>query len=319
MTQIGNHNKENLSHALWSLLIKAIELLSPENQGGQKSQNEILSFKALIVGSTVASIHLNPLMPDSIVKLKKIAWLSNEQGNLHTPSKCFAPTPENREVLGNYVDYLHPDFNVSRNNETARWLAKKLEIHLEAAPSDYAHVIRKVASEEKAEDAEVRAHVEVLYGRLWQSLRKGDNWREDEKWQKEWQLTRKRRCWLGKKGDEWDFFFLHELVWKDDDYRYRLFKDKISFWAFDNDLLELAKNLDVKGCREVSDIEFNYYSDQGEDQIWSEKVQNLYPYIYDFLNSPLLCEQDREVQAAKILKRLSVSPGSKVRSQLQVE
>ena len=98
---------------------------------------------------------------------------------------------------------------------------------------------------------------------------------------------------------------MHKLVWKDDDYRSRLFKDKISFWEFDNDL-EFAKYLGVKGCYEVSDVEFNYYSDQGEDQIWSEKVQNLYPYIYDFLNSPNLCKQYREEQAVDILKRLSV-------------
>ena len=64
------------------------------------------------------------------------------------------------------------------------------------------------------------------------------------------------KCWLGKKGNEWGFFYWDELVWEDDKNRSRLFKDEIPFWAFDNDMLELAKHINVKGCYQNSEVEF---------------------------------------------------------------
>lgn len=401
--QISNHNEVNLSRSLWSLLIKMVEPLSPEKQRWSEKLSRDAFFQC-----TYHRFYNRPRREffDATFyrQLKETPWLPDEQGNLQVPSNCFAPTDDNRRVLGDSVAYLHPDLDVSQDNETARWLAEKLGIHLNANtdsvlnylqtlsgtevsverveplyrfldrqdarrseefkqkplifapnpksswwradktfwddesvvfgdgrgylkthysenlqlffkasgvrdsadPLDYVRRIQEIASVEEAEDAKVRERFKILYGRLWQSLREGYNFLESEEWQKEWNLTHEGRCWLGKKGNEWDFFFLHELVWKDDDYRSRLFKDKISFWAFDNDLLEFAKYLGVNGCYEVSDVEFNCYSDQGEDQIWSGKVQSLYPYIYDFLNSPRLCKQYREEQAAEILKRLSV-------------
>ena len=408
--QISDHNKVNLSRSLWSLLLKAIEPLSSE----KKIRWPRTSSRDAFFQCTYHWFYNGPkeayFDATFYSQLKEIAWLPDEQGNLHQPSELFTPTDSNRRVLGDSVVYLHPDFNVGQNNETGRWLADKLDIHLSAntdsvinylrtlssteasieiekvlplyrfledqgarrepefkaaslifisdpepswwksdevfwedespvfgnrcgylkenyadyettlkpffialgvspgaLPSDYVRVIRKVASVETAEDAEVRARVEVLYGRLWQSLREGGSFLDSEEWRKEWEQTRKGRYWLGKEGSEWDFFFLHELVWKDDDYRSRLLqKGKIPFWTFDNGLLEFAKHLGVKGCYQASDVEFDYYGDQGEYQIWSEKLQNLYPYIYDFLKSSRLCEGYIEEKSAEIVEQLSV-------------
>lgn len=405
LNQIKEHKKVDISRSLWCLLVK---VLPPTERGCDTFFQEF--YQGTYCSRYRSDSYLKTDRFNAIFyyQLKETAWLPDEHGNLHKPSECFAPTNDNRKVLGDSVAYLHPDFDVSEANETARWLAeKKLRIHLNAntdsvlnylqtlsgtetgvekvlplyrflenqgarreaefkrkpliftanpeprwwkadevfwkderpvfgnhrgylernyaayegtlkpffiasgvlpgaAPSDYARVIRKVTSSEKAGNTEVRDRVETLYRHIMPYLHEVGNSLENEVWQREWKRTREGRCWLGKEGDEWDFFFLHELVWKDDDYHSRFFKDKIPFWAFDNDLLEFAKYLGVNGCYEVSDVECNPYSDQGEDQIWSEKVQNLYPYIYDFLNSPRLCEQYREEQAAEILKRLSV-------------
>ena len=399
LTEISEHKRIDLSQVLWHLLVKV--LLS-----------ELKRRDAFFKGTYHWSYY-GPQSEDFDAmfygQLKEFAWLPDEQGNLHRPSECFAPTDDNRKVLGNSVAYLHPDFDVSQDNEAAHWLADKtLKIHLNAntesvlnylqktlsgtaanvekveplyrflarqdarpreefkenpliftanpeprwwksdevfwgnenpvfgnrrgyleenyadyettlkpffialgvselaVPLDYVQGIQDIAFKGQVESEEIRNSVQWLYRRLSQSLQEGGSWQRDEEWQKEWKRTREGKCWLGKKGDEWDFFSFHELVWKDDDYRSRLFKDKISFWAFDDDLLEFAKYLGVNGCYEISDVEFNYHSAQGENQIWSEKVQNLYPYIYDFLNSPRLCEQYIEEQAAEILERLSV-------------
>ena len=60
------------------------------------------------------------------------AWLPDDQGKFRYPTESFAPTPENRRVLGDSVAYLHPDFDISEDNEPAQWLAEKLGIHLNA-------------------------------------------------------------------------------------------------------------------------------------------------------------------------------------------
>ena len=404
--QISNRNDVNLSRSLWNLLIKVVEPLSPEKPNWSSESNRDAFFQC-----TYHRFYHAPQRTSFDAtfysQLKKTAWLPDKQGNFHQPSELFAPTDDNRRVLGNSVAYLNSDFNISQENEASRWLAEKLGIHLNAntenvlnylqtlsdtemsvkkveplyrflerqdarpreefrakpliltssptpcwrrsdevfwedesaifgnhrgylkenyadyeatlkpffialgvseraSPSDYARVIRKVASVESADDDEIRESVKSLYRRLWQSLQESGSWQVDKEWLREWKQTREDKCWLGKKGSEWGFFFLRELVWKDDDYRSRLFKDKVPFWAFDNDLLELAKYLGIKGCCQVSDVEFKYYHNQGEYKIWSEKVQNLRPYIYDFLKSPILCGEHGQEKSAMLFNQVSV-------------
>lgn len=255
----------------------------------------------------------------SIKKIESIyKFLESEDADLSRFEEeplIFTPEPEPRwwrthevfwedesAVFGDDRGYLKAHYS----EDLKSFFTTSLEIPERADTLDYIRGIQDITFKGQAGAKEIRDRVQKLYRLLWRSLQENGDSSEDDEWPEEWEQVREESRWLGKEGNEWGFFLLQKLVWKDDDYRSRLFKDKISFWAFDNDLLEFAKYLGVKGCYEVSDVEFNYYSDQGEDQIWSEKVQNLYPYIYDFLNSPRLCEQYREEQAADILKRLSV-------------
>ena len=336
------------------------------------------------------------------------AWLPDEQSKLRYPSECFAPTAENRGVLGDSVAYLHRGIDIS--NEPARWLAEKLGVHLNAdtesvlnylqslnstipniknieplyrflnrqdarprekfkeesliftpnpepswwrsnqvfwvdesavfgnlcgyleehytetlksffidlgiperaSRSDYVCGIRKVASTAQASDAEVRKRVKVLYSRLWSVLQEGDSLLEDENWQKEWELTHESRCWLGKKGNEWGFFYLEELVCNDHNHRAQFFEGKIPFWEFD-DLLELAtKYLGVDGCSQA-EVKFYPSGEQEKDENWSDKIQDLRPYIHAFLKSPSLCGRKyEEVKSDQILDQLSVRLAQKL-------
>lgn len=236
-------------------------------------------------------------------------WRFEEEPLIFTPEPepCWWRTDkvfweDESPVFGDDRGYLKAHYSENLKS----FFTDSLGIAEDADTLDYARGIQDIASKMQAGTKEIRDRVQELYRRLWLSLQENEDSWEGEEWQEEWEQIREDACWLGKKGSEWDFFYLHKLVWKDDDYRSRLFKDEIPFWMFDSDLLEFAKYLGVNGCYEISDVKVKYYSDQGGDQIWSEKVQNLYPYIYDFLNSPLLCEQCRGEQAAEILERLSV-------------
>ena len=401
LDKIRAHKKVHLSRALWYLLVKVLP-------SGEQVRNTFFQGTYSSRYRSNSSPTLKPFPADFYRQLKEKIWLPDEQGSLHMPSECFAPTDRNRRVLGDSVVYLHPDFDISQDNEVAQWLAKKLDVNLNAdinsvlnyletlssdpevsiekveplyrflaqrdarrseefkqkpliftsspeprwwrsdqvfwedkhevfgnhrgylqksyagdegtlerfftalgvlrnpSLSHYAQVIREVTSIEQADDPKVRDRVETLYRYIMPHLKEGDNSLENEGGKKEWDRIREGRCWLGKKGDEWGFFFLHELVLKDDDYRYRLFKDKVQFWAFDNDLLGLAKSLDIKGCYQDSDAKFVPDGDQGENQIWSEKVRNLRPYIHDFLHSQCLCQGGEVKKSAEILDRMSV-------------
>ena len=409
--EISNHKNWHLSRSLWCLLVKTAPLAEPKRETFFKGTyywkyRSNSSFKFDCFDATFYR------------QLRSTAWLPDEQGNLHRPSECFAPTPKNRNVLGGSVVYLHPDFDIS--TEAAKWLAEKLGVHLKADTEsvlkhlqalsgtdvsvekieplysflydtlprkrvesvissympdsvppwrqkfneeslifipepkprwwstdevfwedesavfgndrgylrahygeyleylksfftsslgvpkhadtlDYIRGIKDIASAERIDEA-ARKRVEVLYGHLWQSLLEDDAWLEDEKWEQ----VREESCWLGKKGNDWGFFSPQELVWKDDDYRSELFKNEIPFWMFGNDLLELAKELGVKGCYQDSDVKFNYCGNREEDTDWSAKVRNLDQDIYDFLNSPLLCGEYDGEKSIEILAGLSV-------------
>ena len=186
--------------------------------------------------------------------------------------------------------------------ETLKPFFTALGISERAAPLDYVHGIQEIASVEQVGDSKVRKRVNILYRRLWQSLQEGGGWQEAE----EWKQIRKGRCWLGKKGDKWDFFSRDELVWNDHhDYVAEIFEGGVPFWAFASDLSELARNLEIEGCSQAK-IEFHPEGDQEEYRDLSEKVRNLRPYIHAFLNSPRLCEAHEAGRFAHVLDRLSV-------------
>lgn len=393
LAEISEHKKRDMSQALWYLLVKVLPSDGLKRvtffQGTYRWHFQ--NWKSSVFDATFYR------------QLKKAAWLPDEQGNHHYPSECFALTSENRRVLGDSVTYLHPDFDISQDNERARWLAEKLGVHLNAntesvlnylqtlsstevgvenvlplyrflyrqdarphekfreesliftptpeprwwrtnevfwedestlfgnhrgylkdhypetlrpfftalgvqeraAPLDYIRGIQDITSKEQAGDEDIRNRVKILYSRLWMSIQEG-HWIDGEETDEAWEQTHEGRCWLGKKGNEWGFFYWEELVWKDHEYIASLFEGKVPFWAFNEDLLELAKHIEVEGCSEA-EVQFHPGGDQKEYESWSKKVRNLSVDIQAFLKSPRLCNKEYEdVNSIQVLDRLSV-------------
>ena len=171
-----------------------------------------------------------------------------------------------------------------------------------ASPLDYVLALRDITAKRQAGNAEVRVCVKRLYNQLQLDRQAGRLVGEQE--QAEWAKVCNGECWLGKKENEWDFFFRHELVWNDHSQRAAFFESKIPFWILDDDLSDLAEYLEILGCSQA-EVEFHSYGDRIEDRQWSEKVRNLYPYIHAFLKSPQLGDE-RDSEPAKTVTRLSV-------------
>ena len=200
-------------------------------------------------------------------------------------------------VFGNFRGYLKTCYG-----DTLRQFFSNLEVPERAFSVDYMRAIRDVASGEQAGNDEVRERATKLYNLLQLNLKIGKL--ADRQAQAEWEETRNGKCWLGKNGNEWGFFFRHELVWNDHPQRAAFFEGKIPFWVFGDDLSNLAESLEIVGCSQA-EVEFHPYGDKIEDRQWSERVRHLYPYIHAFLKSPQL-GNEKDSEPAKILTRLSV-------------
>ena len=196
-------------------------------------------------------------------------------------------------VFGNARGYLSEHYP-----ERLKPFFTALGVLERAAPLDYVRRIQEVTDKEDADDLEVRERVKILYLRLWQSLQEGGSWIEDE----EWEQVRDGKCWLGKQGDEWGFFHTDKLVWNDHSHRAELFEGKVPFWAFPDDLRDLAEHLNVEPCSQAN-VAFRPSSDQERDDTWSKRVRNLREDIQVFFESPHLCGEDK---SAEILDRVSV-------------
>ncbi len=120
LDKISNHGETGFSQVLWRILVGAV---SAHGRDTLFHVNYRWFFRW---DRSKTSRYPTPFYR----QLKEAAWLPDEQGNLRLPSECFAPTPENRRLLGDSVAYLHPEFDLS--DETARWLAEKLGVHLNA-------------------------------------------------------------------------------------------------------------------------------------------------------------------------------------------
>ena len=398
--KIREYKSVKLSLILWRLLVKL-------SQVSEKDRNQL--FKGEYNWRYRSNSYFNaPLYFDAIFyrQLKETAWLPDEKGNLRCPSECFAPTSDNKELLGDSVAYLHTDFDISGDDETHhQWLAEKLGVHLNAdtdsvmnyleilsgstvnvedivriyrfledrgapreekfkaerliftpdpeqrwwksdevfwedesavfanhrgclkknyadyektlkpffiaigisesaSPLDYVRAIKEVTSVEQAEDAKVRERIKILYRSLWKSLEDGGSSLEDEEWQEKWKEIREGKCWLGRKGNEWDFFSKDELVWNDNNYIANIFDGKIPFWAFEDEFSGLVNNLSIEGCSQAK-IEAKPLGFQERDHEWSEKVRNLHPYVHDFLKSPGMGSK-KVTKSADVITRLSV-------------
>ena len=165
LTEISEHKRINLSQVLWHLLVKVL-LSEPKRRDaffkgtyhwsyyGPKSE----AFDAMFYG-----------------QLKEFAWLLDEQGNLHRPSELFVPTDSNRWVLGDSVAYLHPDFDVSQDNEAAQGLVGKLEIYLTAKTENVMNYLQTLSNTKVSMET-----VERLYRFLdRQDARRGEEFKKN--------------------------------------------------------------------------------------------------------------------------------------------
>ena len=124
LAEISKSQEADLSQALWHLLVKAVPPASAQWLRSKFFQGTYHWF--------YQNNYSNSFDATFYCQLKKTAWLPDEKGKFRSPSEFFAPVSENRRVLGNSVAYLHPDFDITEDNEPARWLAEKLGIHLNA-------------------------------------------------------------------------------------------------------------------------------------------------------------------------------------------
>ena len=210
-------------------------------------------------------------------------------------------------VFGSHRGYLEAHYA-----ERLRPFFTALGVRERASPLDYIRGIQDVTSAEQVGDLEVRKRVEILYGRLWVVLQEGGSLLENENWQEEWEETHTDRYWLGKKGSEWDVFYLDELVWNDHPHLASLFEGEIPFWEF-NDLSDLAtKYLGIEGCSQA-EVKFYPSGDREKDESWSDKVRDLRRYIHAFLKSPTLCGRKyEEIKSDQVLNQLSVRLAEKL-------
>ena len=157
LAQISDHNEIDLSQALWQLLVKLVNPL-PSEEWSKMLSLRILSRHLLLVLSH--GWIGNPFDAAFYRQLKSTPWLPDEQGNLHSPDKCFVPTSENQEILGDSVTYLHSDFDMS--TRPAQWLAEKLGIKLKADPDgvlDYLQILSQTETNIEK--------IEPIYEFLW--------------------------------------------------------------------------------------------------------------------------------------------------------
>jgi hypothetical protein len=146
--KVGKYSKLDFSRTIWQLLLKSLP--SEESKKKKFFQG---TYHWSYYGDKSA-----PFESTFYRQLKETPWLPDEQGNLQVPANCFAPTDDNRRVLGDSVAYLHPDFDVSQDNETARWLAEKLGIHLNANTNSVINYLQTLSGTETSVEK-----VEPLY------------------------------------------------------------------------------------------------------------------------------------------------------------
>ena len=143
LNEINKHRNVKLSQVLWSLLVKALPLAEQERETFFKETYKGTYRSKYRSNSYTESDHFDAVF---YRQLKLEAWIPDEQGNLHSPNECFRPTSENQEILGDSVTYVHSDFDM--NTRPAQWLAKKLDVRLEADADDVLNYLQTLSQKE---------------------------------------------------------------------------------------------------------------------------------------------------------------------------
>jgi hypothetical protein len=152
-----------------------------------------------------------------------------------------------------------------------------------ASPADYAEALLEIAKSRAADEAS-KNRIYRIYKRLSPRFDEGGDWLEDETWESYWSHLMTGRFWLGRKGDEFGFYSLRELVVVDNEHLENLFHGKVAFWPF-KDLNDFAKeHLELDTCS-TAEPDFQVEEKGGQQDVLSKQLANVWPSIGDFLQS----------------------------------
>jgi hypothetical protein len=158
LSKIVNSKDKAIAKALWRLLLK----LLPSDEWKRRSV-----FRGTYCWRYYRRERYEEFDASFYRQLKESAWLPDENGNFHKPTELFAPTSENRRLLGNSVAYLHPEFDITDKpeNEPARWLAQQLGINLTANAESVLKYLRSISGRNDVNVEIVTPIYEFLYQR----------------------------------------------------------------------------------------------------------------------------------------------------------
>jgi hypothetical protein len=203
------------------------------------------------------------------------AWLPDCTGHLHRSGELFAFNEENKKVLGEAVPYLHPFF--SFETEEARWLAKKLEIHLQARPEEVALYLIQLVKDNPDHE-----RIEPLYRFFDDALH-----RSEKGIREALVLLDNQAVWRGKFRGDWKYFAKHRLFLDDHEQRAELFSQNgVPVWSKDyaDKFRDLKKWMELRTCSSILP-EPKLEGDVTVDEEWTGKINNVLPRIRIFLQS----------------------------------
>lgn len=150
-----------------------------------------------------------------------------------------------------------------------------------ASPADYAEALLEIAKINSADEA---SRTRIIYKRLSLRFDEGGDWLEDDTWKNYWNHLMTGRFWLGRKGDDFGFYPLRELVVVDNEHLENLFHGKVAFWPF-KDLNDFAKqHLEIETCS-TAEQKFEVANEGEKQDALSERLATAWPFIGDFLQS----------------------------------
>ncbi|MCX6379004.1 MAG: hypothetical protein NT023_05925 [Armatimonadetes bacterium] len=202
-----------------------------------------------------------------------------------------------RAIFGDERGYLTAQYS-----EALKPFFVSQGVTLSATFADYVTAVLETAARAEVTD-NILTRMNSLYRRLWASLPTRET-EEGSELIRMWQELCRARCWLGKCGDTWAFYYSSELVWNDHDHNTALFAGVLPFWIF-SDVEALAHFLEVTHC---SQAEIDFQPDGERDDLpeWTKKTRSLSPLIATFLDSPQLNQEGVATSSLDILNELNV-------------
>lgn len=268
LNEIREHRNMKLSQVLWSLLVKALPLAEQERETFFKETYKGTYRSKYRSNSYIESYHFDA---EFYRDLKSVEWILGKQGRFHIPAKCFLPTDDNRKVLGDNVPYLPLDFDIS--TRPARWLAKKLDVRLEADVDNVLNYLQTL-SQESQKEASI-GKIEPIYKFLESESEDADLSR----------FEKERLIFTPEPKPRW--WRTNEVFWEDesavfgDDRGYLKAHYSEDLKSFFTDSLEVQKRADT--LHYISGLQDITSKAQAGDKEIRDRVQKLYRCVWQSL------------------------------------